>query len=171
MVSFFDHEEVGSRSRSGAAGPILSDLIERSVLSRGGSREDYHRAIAASLCVSADMAHATHPNYVERHEPDHFLAINAGPVIKINANQSYASDAETEAMFQRVCEQAGVPFQKWVNRTDLACGSTIGPISAAATGIRTVDVGNPMLSMHSVREMAGSADPAHMLKAMTAFLS
>ncbi len=170
MVSCFDHEEVGSQSRSGAGGPVLPDLIERSVMSRGGAREDYHRAIAASLCVSADMAHATHPNYIERHEPDHFLSLNAGPVIKINANQRYASDAETEAMFQRVCEEADVPFQKWVSRTDLACGSTIGPISAAATGIRTVDVGNPMLSMHSVREMAGSQDAPHMLRAMTAFL-
>lgn len=170
MVSFFDHEEVGSTSRSGAAGPILSDLIERSVMSRGGSREDYHRAIAGSMCVSADMAHATHPNYAERHEPDHFLAINSGPVIKINANLRYASDAETEAMFQNLCERADIPFQKWVNRTDLACGSTIGPISAAATGIRTVDVGNPMLSMHSAREMAGSHDPALMLRAMIEFL-
>jgi len=170
MVSFFDHEEVGSQSRSGAGGPILGDLIERSVMSRGGAREDYHRAIAGSLCVSADMAHATHPNYVERHEPDHFLAINAGPVIKINSNQRYATDAETEAMFQRICEDADVPFQKWVSRTDLGCGSTIGPISSSSTGIRTVDVGNPMLSMHSIREMAGSQDAPHMLRAMTAFL-
>lgn len=170
MISFFDHEEVGSQSRSGAGGPILSDLIERSVMSRGGAREDYHRAIAGSLCVSADMAHATHPNYTERHEPDHFLDINAGPVIKINSNQRYATDAETEAMFQRLCEDTDTPFQKWVSRTDMGCGSTIGPISSSATGIRTVDVGNPMLSMHSIREMAGSHDPAHMLRVMTAFL-
>ncbi len=171
MISFFDHEEVGSTSRSGAGGPILSDLIERSVMSRGGAREDYHRAIANSLCISADMAHATHPNYSERHEPGHFLELNKGPVIKINANMRYASDAETEAMFQGLCEKTKIPFQKWVNRTDLGCGSTIGPISSASTGIRTVDVGNPMLSMHSIREMAGSKDAAHMLKVMTAFLS
>ena len=168
-VTFFDHEEVGSNSNSGAGGPILRDLIERSVLSRGGTREDYHRSIANSVCVSADMAHATHPNYPERHEPDHFLAINAGPVIKINSNQSYASNAETEAIFQSACERADVPFQKWVNRTDLACGSTIGPITASQTGIKTVDVGNPMLSMHSAREMAGSWDPEFMLRALVAF--
>ena len=170
MLSCFDHEEVGSQSRSGAGGPILADLIERSVMSRRGSREDYLRALSSSICISADMAHATHPNYMERHEPDHFLALNAGPVIKLNANQRYASDAETEAMFQRLCEDNEIPFQKWVTRTDLACGSTIGPISAAATGIRTVDVGNPMLSMHSIREMAGSLDAPLMLRAMTAFL-
>lgn len=170
-VTFFDHEEVGSSSTRGAGGPILKDCMERSVLARGGGREDYHRAIASSICVSADMAHATHPNYAERHEPDHFLEINAGPVIKINANQRYASEAETEAVFQTACEQAGVPFQKWVNRTDLACGSTIGPITASVTGIKTVDVGNPMLAMHSIREMAGSRDPGYMRRALAAFLA
>lgn len=168
-ISFFDHEEVGSASTAGAGGPVLRNLIERSVLSRGGTREDYHRSIAGSICVSADMAHATHPNYTERHEPDHFLAVNKGPVIKINSNQRYASDAETEALFQRACEEADVPFQKWVNRNDLGCGSTIGPITAAQTGIRTVDVGNPMLSMHSSREMAGSWDPEFMRRALVAF--
>ncbi|MEM7518709.1 MAG: M18 family aminopeptidase, partial [Planctomycetota bacterium] len=138
-VSFFDHEEVGSGSHRGADGSLLRDLLERSVIARGGSREDSHRAIANSVCVSADMAHATHPNYVDRHEPDHFLEINAGPVIKINANMRYATDAGTEAVFQTACEEAGVPFQKWVNRTDLACGSTIGPMTAAGTGMRVVD--------------------------------
>ena len=170
-VTFFDHEEVGSSSRRGAGGPILKDWMERSVLARGGGREDFHRAIASSICVSADMAHATHPNYVDRHEPDHFLEINAGPVIKVNSNQRYASEAETEAVFQTACETAGVPFQKWVNRTDLACGSTIGPITASVTGIKTVDVGNPMLAMHSIREMAGSQDPGLMRRAMAAFLA
>lgn len=170
VVCLFDHEEVGSASSRGAESPLLADLLERTVLARGGNREDYHRALADSICLSADMAHGTHPNYADRHEPDHFLFLNRGPVIKINANQRYATEAETEAVFQTACERAEVPYQKWVNRTDLACGSTIGPLTAARLGIRTVDVGNPMLAMHSARELCGSLDPAYMRAAMTAFL-
>ena len=170
VVSLFDHEEVGSSSERGAASPLLGNLLERSVMARGGTREDYLRAVAASVCVSADMAHATHPNYVERHEPDHHLHMNRGPVIKINANLRYASEAETENVFQDACERAGVPYQKWVNRTDLACGSTIGPITAANLGMRTVDVGCPQLAMHSIREMCGADDADYMVRAMTAFL-
>ena len=169
VLSFFDHEEVGSSSQRGAASPILRDVLERVVLSLGGSREDYHRAIANSFCVSADMAHATHPNYPEKHEPDHQLALNAGPVIKINSNLRYASEGSTEAVFQEACERASVPYQKWVNRSDLACGSTIGPITAANLGVRTVDVGCPQLAMHSAREMCGSADPILFRRALTAF--
>ncbi len=171
VLSLFDHEEVGSGSATGARSPLLSALLERVVASRGGGREDFHRAIAGSLCVSGDMAHATHPNYVDKHEPDHHLTINAGPVIKINANQSYATQAETEALFQRACEEADVPCQKWVNRTDLGCGSTIGPLTAANLGMRTVDVGNPQLSMHSARELAGSHDPSFLVRALVAFWS
>jgi aspartyl aminopeptidase len=171
VITLFDHEEVGSQSARGAASPLLRALLERTVLARGGTREDYHRAIADSACVSADMAHATHPNYPEKHEPDHSLFLNQGPVIKINTNLRYASDAETEALFQVACEAAGVPYQKWVNRTDLACGSTIGPITAANLGIRTVDVGCPQLAMHSIRELCGARDPGYMNRAMGAFLS
>lgn len=170
VLCLFDHEEVGSSSSRGAESPLLADLLERTVLARGGAREDYHRALADSVCLSADMAHATHPNYPERHEPEHHLALNRGPVIKLNANQRYATEAETEALFQMACERAEVPYQKFVNRTDLACGSTIGPLTAARLGIRTVDVGNPMLAMHSARELCGSRDPAYMRAAMTAFL-
>jgi aspartyl aminopeptidase len=170
VITLFDHEEVGSTSHRGASSPILRDVLERTVLARGGAREDYHRAIADSACVSADMAHATHPNYPEKHEPDHHLLLNRGPVIKINTNLRYASDAETEALFQAACEAAEVPFQKWVNRTDLACGSTIGPLTAANLGIKTVDVGCPMLAMHSIRELCGAYDPGHMARAMAAFL-
>lgn len=169
VISLFDHEEVGSGSRAGAESPILGDLLERAVLARGGTREDYHRALADSVCVSADMAHATHPNYVEKHDRDHHLSLNKGPVIKINANQRYASEGETEALFQTACEVADVPFQKWVNRTDLACGSTIGPITAAKLGMRTVDVGCAQLAMHSVRELCGSVDPGYMSRALAAF--
>ncbi len=168
-ICLFDHEEVGSGSSRGAQSPLLRDLFERIVLARGGTREDYHRAIASSVCVSADMAHATHPNYVEKHEPDHHLCMNRGPVIKINTNQNYASEGETEALFQTVCERADVPFQKWVNRTDLACGSTIGPITAASLGLRTVDVGNAQLAMHSARELCGALDPAFLVRALVEF--
>ena len=169
IVTLFDHEEVGSQTARGAQSPLLGDLIERIVMSRGGDREDYHRTIANSVCVSADMAHATHPNYVAKHEPDHQLAINGGPVIKLNTNQSYATESETEAVFQSACERADVPYQKWVMRTDLVCGSTIGPATAARLGIRTVDVGNPQLSMHSAREICGALDPDFMVRALVAF--
>ncbi|MCP3916439.1 MAG: M18 family aminopeptidase [bacterium] len=169
VVTLFDHEEVGSTSRAGADSPVLGDLLERIVLSRDGSREDYHRAIADSVCVSSDMAHATHPNYPEKHDPDHSVFMNAGPVIKLNANQRYASEGETEALFQVACERAEVPCQKWTMRNDLACGSTIGPITAARLGMRVVDVGNPQLSMHSAREMCGSLDPGYLMSALNAF--
>jgi aspartyl aminopeptidase len=171
VACLFDHEEVGSGSRGGADSTLLSDVLERSVLARGGEREQFHRALAASVCVSADMAHATHPNYADRHDPGHFLAMNAGPVIKINANQRYATEAETEAHFELCCREANVPFQKWANRADLACGSTIGPITAGRLGIRTVDVGNPQLGMHSAREVCGSEDSAHLVAALRVFQS
>jgi aspartyl aminopeptidase len=171
VVTLFDHEEVGSGSRAGAASPILGDLLERTVLGRGGSRDDHHRAIAGSLCVSLDMAHATHPNWSEKHDPDHFLALNAGPVIKINANQRYATESSTEAFFELCCREAGVPYQKWVMRSDLACGSTIGPITAAELGMACVDIGNPMLGMHSARETCGALDPSHLERALARVLA
>ncbi|MFT5290520.1 MAG: aspartyl aminopeptidase [Planctomycetota bacterium] len=170
VLSLFDHEEVGSASRAGADGSILADVLERTVIARGGGREEYLRAIADSVCVSSDMAHATHPNYVDRHEPEHRLKMNGGPVIKVNSNQRYATEGETEAIFQTACESAGVPFQKFVGRTDLGCGSTIGPMTAAKLGMRVVDVGNPQLAMHSARELCGSQDPAYMISALNAFL-
>ena len=170
VLVLFDHEEVGSESSRGAASPMLPELLERTVLARGGDREDYLRAVADSVAVSADMAHATHPNYPEKHEPDHWLEMNRGPVIKINQNLRYATEGNTEALFQQACERAEVPYQKWVNRTDLACGSTIGPITAARTGIRTVDVGTAQLAMHSSREICGSQDPELFVQALRAFL-
>lgn len=165
-VTLFDHEEVGSASRGGADGPLLGDVTERLILARGGDRDAYLRSIQDSICVSADMAHAVHPNYVDRHEPDHHIHLNAGPVIKVNANQRYATEAETEALFQLACERAGVPFQKWVMKTNMACGSTIGPLTAARHGMRTVDVGCAQLSMHSARELCGVKDPAWMVSAL-----
>ncbi len=166
-IVFYDHEEVGSRSAGGAGGSFLSDLLGRIA---GGSHEATSRANARSMLVSADMAHAVHPNYADRHEAGHRPGLGKGPVLKLNANQSYASDAATAGHFTALCGDAGVPVQHFVTRSDLACGGTIGPISAARSGIRTVDVGNPMLSMHSCREMAGTADVAPMIQVLRSFL-
>ena len=129
------------------------------------------RAIASSWLISADMAHAVHPNYAERHEAGHRPKIGAGPVIKTNSNQSYATDAGSAAFFADLCQRVDVPHQNFVTRSDLGCGSTIGPISAARLGIRTVDVGNPMLSMHSCREMAGGEDVAAMISVLEEFFA
>jgi aspartyl aminopeptidase len=169
MIVLYDHEEVGSRSAQGAAGTLLSDALERCVSAwKDGAAQGLSRAVSRSLLVSADMAHAVHPNYADRHEPGHRPIVGKGPVIKVNANQSYASDAETAARFAALCGDAGVVPQHFVTRSDLACGSTIGPISAARVGIRTVDVGNPMLAMHSCRELAGTADVEPMIRVLAA---
>ena len=171
MIVLYDHEEVGSQSAQGASGTLLSDALWRVVAGfKGGSPQGLSRAASRSLLISADMAHAVHPNYADRHEPGHRPRLGGGPVIKVNANQSYASDAETAGLFSTLCREVGVEPQHFVSRSDLRCGSTIGPISAARVGIRTVDVGNPMLSMHSCREMAGAADVAPMIDVLTAFL-
>jgi aspartyl aminopeptidase len=171
MVALHDHEEVGSRSAHGAGGTFLLDIIDRlAALTSGGDPEAKPRAIARSMLVSADMAHAVHPNFADRHEPGHRPLIGGGPVLKVNAGQSYATDAVTQAMFASVCRRADVPLQHFVTRSDLGCGSTIGPISAARVGLRTVDVGNPMMSMHSCREMAGTADVEPMIRALRTFL-
>lgn len=171
VVVLFDHEEIGSESTTGAAGPFLATVVERLVAARGGTREDLHRTLAASVVVSADMAHAVHPNYPERHEPAHRPLPNQGPVIKVNVNQRYATDAASQAVFVAACRQAGVPWQIYSHRSNLACGSTIGPITAARLGMAVVDVGCAQLSMHSARELAGSHDPALLVAALGAFLA
>ncbi len=159
LLAFYDHEEVGSRSAQGAAGPFLKDVLHRCVEAHPKkSQEAYPRAIASSFMVSIDMAHAVHPNYADRHEPQHMPVIGQGPVVKTNAGQSYATDGESAARFIALCLEAGFRPQSFVTRTDLSCGSTIGPITAGRLGVKTVDVGNPMLSMHSIREMAGTQD-------------
>lgn len=177
-VVFYDHEEVGSRSQSGAAGTFLADVLARvaAAFEAPGRKsatpvQAIERAAARSWLVSADMAHAVHPNYADRHEPGHRPVLGRGPVIKRNVNQSYATDAESAGLFTALCGEAGVTPQHFVARSDLGCGSTIGPISAARVGIRTVDVGNPMLSMHSCREMAGAADVAPMIDVLKAFFA
>jgi aspartyl aminopeptidase len=169
-VCLFDHEEVGSVTASGAQGPLLPTVLERLVPAAGGGREDWHRALAGSRCVSADGAHATHPNYPERHDPAHPVVLNGGPALKENVNARYATDAVSAAAFLESCREAGVPVQRYVHRADLPCGSTIGPLTAARLGIPTVDVGAPQLAMHSAREVMGATDADHLRRALCAFL-
>ncbi|GAC01014.1 peptidase M18 family protein [Gordonia namibiensis NBRC 108229] len=171
VLALFDHEEVGSGSERGAASDFLASICERIVLARGGSRSDYLQAMAASVCLSGDMAHATHPNHPERHEPGHHISIGGGPVLKVNQNLRYASDALGEAIFAMACDDAGVPMQRYVHRADLPCGSTIGPITATRTGLTTIDVGASQLAMHSARELMGAADVPMYSAALQAFLA
>jgi len=171
LVVLFDHEEIESTSDRGAASTLLPAVTERIVLTLGGGRDEHLRALAGSVCCSADMAHATHPNYVDKHEPGHLIALNAGPVLKVNSNVRYATDAQSSAAMVLACEQADVPLQRYAHRSDLPCGSTIGPITAAGMGIPTVDIGAPQLAMHSCRELCGAADPPRYAAAMAAFLA
>jgi aspartyl aminopeptidase len=171
VLALFDHEEVGSTSDHGAQSDLLLTVLERIVLSLGGDREDFLRRLTESLVASGDMAHATHPNYPERHEPGHLIAVNGGPVLKVQPNLRYATDSRTAAAFALACQEAGVPLQRYEHRADLPCGSTIGPMTSARTGIPTVDVGAPQLAMHSARELMGSADVAAYAAALRAFLS
>jgi aspartyl aminopeptidase len=171
VIALFDHEEVGSESVAGASGPLLADVLERLVLAAGGGRAELLRALVGSHCVSADNAHAVHPNYPERHEPGHRPLVNRGPAIKVNSNQRYATSPDSAACFQRACAAAGVPWQVFVSRNNMPCGSTIGPLTATRLGISTVDVGVPQLSMHSVRELCGVLDPVWLARALEAFAS
>ncbi|WP_216894491.1 M18 family aminopeptidase [Nocardia alni] len=171
VLAMFDHEEVGSQSDRGAQSDLLSSILERIVLARGGGRSEYLAALAGSVLASGDMAHATHPNYPERHEPAHRIQVNGGPVLKVNQNLRYATDAFGAGAFALACAQAQVPLQRYVHRADLPCGSTIGPMSAARTGIPTVDVGAPQLAMHSARELMGAADVPAYSAALAAFLT
>ncbi len=171
VLVLFDHEEVGSESSSGAAGSFLSHLLERISASQGRDRVAHLEALASSHVVSADGAHATHPNYIDKHDPDHHISLNGGVVVKRNANQRYASDAASEAPIREACREVGVPVQTYIHRNDLPCGSTIGPITAARLGAPTVDIGAPQFAMHSVREMAGVADIDHLRRALAAVWS
>jgi aspartyl aminopeptidase len=167
VLALFDHEEIGSMTYRGAMGPFLRQWLKR--LERNHESQahgGFERAIANSWMVSADMAHAIHPNHADKHEPDHKPMVNGGPVIKSHVGQRYATDCESSALFSWACHEENVAYQQFVTRNDLRCGSTIGPLTAAKIGIRTVDVGNPMLSMHSCREQAGAHDVAPMAKVM-----
>ena len=159
MLAAFDHEENGSQSDTGADGPLLGTVLERSVFARGGSYEDRARAFAGTVCLSSDTGHAVHPNYAERHDPTHHPMANGGPILKVNVNQRYATDGSGRAVFAAACEQAGVPWQSFVSNNAMPCGTTIGPITAARHGIPTVDIGVAILSMHSARELCGADDP------------
>jgi aspartyl aminopeptidase len=169
VVALFDHEEVGSQSATGAESNFLPRVLERLSRRGGGSSDGHARTLARSLCLSADMAHAVHPNYESRHETRHKPVLNGGPVLKLNAQQRYATSARTATLVEELCRELAIPLQHYVNRTDLPCGSTIGPITSTLLGIPTADVGNPMLSMHSCREMAGALDPAMMERLMGGF--
>ena len=167
LVVCNDHEEVGSASSSGAQVPFLKDVLSRMI----PDSESRLRTIARSLLVSTDNAHGIHPNYSDRHDANHGPILNKGPVIKINANQRYATNSETEGYFSFLCENGKIPYQKFINRTDMACGSTIGPITAKEIGIRTLDVGVPTFSMHSIRELAGSDDAYYLYEVLSALFA
>ncbi|MFF2850156.1 M18 family aminopeptidase [Streptomyces sp. NPDC058001] len=170
VLAAFDHEETGSQSDTGADGPLLGSVLERSVFARGGSLEDRARALAGTVCLSSDTGHAVHPNYAERHDPTHHPRAGGGPILKVNVNNRYATDGSGRAMFAAACEKAGVPYQSFVSNNAMPCGTTIGPITAARHGIKTVDIGVPILSMHSARELCAADDPHMLANTLTAFL-
>ncbi|QOJ20102.1 MAG: M18 family aminopeptidase [Gammaproteobacteria bacterium] len=169
VCAFFDHEEIGSESHIGAGGSFLTDVLQRIHIATATEREDSARALAQSFLISADMAHAYQPNFPAAYDADHRVFVNKGPVIKSNANRRYSSESVSIARFIQWCEEAGVPHQRYTHRSDLPCGSTIGPIASAKLGIRSVDVGCPMWAMHSVRESAGVQDHSYMIKVLRRF--
>jgi aspartyl aminopeptidase len=169
VLAAFDHEEVGSGSESGARSTLLERMLRRSVAARGGGEEDWARALAGTFAVSADMTHAVHPNYTDRHDLGHRPLPNGGPVVKVDANQRYATDGRGFASFAAACERAGTPWQPFVSDNALPCGPTIGPLLATRLGIPVVDVGVPGLSMHSARELCGAEDPWLLARALVEF--
>lgn len=167
VLAVFDNEETGSGTKQGAASPVLRNVLKRVC----GSGENLYRAVERSFMISADMAHAIHPNYPEKHDPTNHPVMGGGPVIKINANQKYVTDADSAAVFAEVCRKAGVPFQYFVNHSDSAGGSTLGNILTAQLPMRGVDMGNPMWAMHSVRETASVLDQEYACRAFTQFFN
>lgn len=171
LVALFDHEEVGSESAAGAGGSFVADIVARLAGHAGLDADDQRRVLARSFFISTDMAHAWHPNFPAAYEPGHHVLVNGGPVIKSNANQRYSTSAESAARFMAICDRAAVPCQQYAHRTDLGCGSTIGPMVAARLGITSVDIGSPMWAMHSIRESAGVLDHNYMIAALTSALA
>ena len=171
VMAIFDNEETGSGTKQGAASPVLKNILERINTGVGGTTEDFHCAIAKSFMISADNAHAFHPNYAEKYDPTNHPAIGGGPVIKINANCKYMSDAHSAAIFRSLCENAQSPYQYFVNHSDVAGGSTLGNILTSQIDIEGVDVGNALWAMHSVRETASVEDHCNMIKVMKYFFS
>lgn len=167
----YDNEEVGSRTKQGADSPFFTEVLERIVLSLGGDKEDLFRALDNSFLISADLAHAVHPNYPEKHDPVVRPILGKGPVIKIAASQSYSTDSDASATYEMICKKAGVNVQKFVNRSDVRGGSTIGPIASSHMAVRTVDMGTPILAMHSVRELGAVNDHSECIKSFVEFYS
>lgn len=165
----FDNEEVGSTTKQGADSQLLSNILERIVISLGGDRQDFFRAIAKSFMISGDLAHAVHPNSGEKHDPQNRPLINKGPVIKISASQSYTTDSNSSTVYAEICKNANVPVQWFVNRSDERGGSTIGPISSSHLEIRSVDMGTPILAMHSIRELGGVMDHTYVTDSFTEY--
>lgn len=170
VMALFDHEEVGSTSSSGANSSTLGSLLERIVLAGGGDREAFLRCLSSSACISTDGAHATNPNYPERYDPSHTVELNAGPVVKHNANMRYATEPAGAGAFMLACREAQIPLQSFVSRNDIPCGSTIGPSLSSQLGVRTTDVGVAQLSMHSAREVCGALDPPMLARALSLHL-
>lgn len=169
VLACYDNEEVGSSTKQGADSEVLSNILERIVLNLGGDREDFFRTISRSFMISADLAHAVHPNVGEKADPVNRPIINKGPVIKLAANQSYTTDSNSAAVYEQICKKASVPVQKFVNRSDSPGGSTIGPISSTHLPMRSVDMGTPILAMHSVRELGGVQEHSYVTKSFEEF--
>jgi len=169
MAMFFDNEEIGSRTMQGADSPLLGSILERISICLGQDREAYLRALENSFVISSDMAHALHPNAQEKHDPTNQPVMNGGPVIKISTNFRYTSDSESSAYFESLCKKAEVPVQRFVNHSNERGGSTIAPITAGRLGIRSVDIGNPMLSMHSIKELCGVMDQYYLTEVFKVF--
>ncbi|MDM8533215.1 M18 family aminopeptidase [Clostridiaceae bacterium HSG29] len=171
MMVCFDNEEIGSRTKQGAGSPMLKNIIERIVFKLGGDKEELQRALYSSFLISADMAHAVHPNSGEKHDPVNKPIINKGPVIKMNANQNYTTDSDSNTVYEMICRNLNIPIQKFVNRSTERGGSTIGPISSSQLDIRSIDIGNPMLAMHSVRELGGVIDHFNIFESFKGFFN
>ena len=169
MIVLWDNEEIGSNTAQGASSPFISQTIERITLALNLSREEYFRLISRSLCLSVDLGHALHPNYKDKHEPRHMALLNKGVLIKSNAQNRYASDAVSTATIVSLCHKHGIPFQKYVSRGDIPCGTTVGPIHSYITGMPTIDIGIPQLSMHSSREIMAAKDQHSLCSLLTAF--
>lgn len=169
VMAIFDNEETGSQTKQGAGSPFLASLLQRMAMAQGGAQDAFYCAVENAFMISADNAHAWHPNYSEKYDPTNHPVLGGGPVIKLNAAQKYASDAMSAAVFANVCQKAGVPCQYFVNHSDVAGGSTLGNILASSLPLRGVDMGNGVLGMHSVRETASAADHVFCIKAFTAF--